>query len=121
VGDRAGPLRPVGWIHLVAGLPLVGALLERGGGGIEFRVFKGATEQMNPTEADMKLLEEAAAKLGEHFDAVQILATRHDHELDGTVNVSFGMGNFFARYGHCRDWVVSQEERTRADVREEGK
>jgi len=69
---------------------------------------------------DMDLVEKACIGLGEHFDTVMIFATRLEAgELDGTVNINFGSGNWFARYGQVKAWIVKQEERDRKHVREE--
>jgi len=69
---------------------------------------------------DLKLLEDAAKKLGEHFDSVQIFATRHEPTIeDGTITVSYGVGNWFARYGQIKEWLIKSDERTRQAVRDE--
>jgi len=69
---------------------------------------------------DMARVQSAIDALGEHFDTVQILTTRHEEGSDGgTVNVSLGSGNWFARYGQCREWLIKQEERTRKSIQEE--
>ena len=71
-------------------------------------------------DADVKMLREAAEKLSEHFDSVHIFTTRYESSLDhGTVNVNYGTGNWFARYGQIRTWLVKAEEQTRCDVRGE--
>lgn len=54
------------------------------------------------------ILEEAAAKLGEHFDAVQILATfQNDHA--STCFTPRGVGNFYARLGMAKAFVDRDE------------
>jgi hypothetical protein len=61
-------------------------------------------------DSDLAKVKAAASALGEHFDAVQIFATRHEAgELNGTVRVDFGVGNWFARFGHVVHWL--QRER----------
>jgi len=52
---------------------------------------------------DIERLKEFVAKIGEHFDTVQIFAARQ--EDDGTVNVNWGSGNWSARYGQVRQWA----------------
>jgi len=55
---------------------------------------------------DMRRIREACEVLSEHFDSVQIFATRHEMGTDdGTVNVSYGVGNWFARYGQIHQWM----------------
>lgn len=68
---------------------------------------------------DMKRVKAAAEVLIEHFDAVQIMATRSAPDLDGTLNVSYGTGNWFARYGHAVDWVKKADFRGYRDVMKE--
>lgn len=71
-------------------------------------------------DADVALLKDAAEKLSEHFDSVMIFATRYESNLDGgTINVHWGEGNWFARYGQIMTWLVKQDEQTRIDVRKD--
>lgn len=73
-------------------------------------------------DVDMKMVQDAAQSLGEHFDSVQIFASRHEAEVEGgTVSVHYGLGNWYARKGHVSDWILVQEERTREKVRQEEK
>lgn len=68
---------------------------------------------MTDAEQDLEMVKKAAEKLGEHFDTVQILTTRHESGKEGgTVNINFGVGNWFARYGLARDWIVRCERDT---------
>lgn len=80
-----------------------------------------ADERMSSEgEADMERVEKCAQQLGEHFDTVQILVSRHEPGTeDGTVNISYGLGNWFARFGQVRDWLIKTDERTREYVRRE--
>lgn len=50
-----------------------------------------------------KIVENAALALGEHFEAVQILASNCDQE--GTAVVRRGVGNFYARVGMAQEFV----------------
>jgi hypothetical protein len=54
-------------------------------------------------------------ELGEHFDAVVILCTRHDGE--GTRTIAKGCGNWHAQYGLVNEWLVNRDEETKIDVR----
>ena len=65
-------------------------------------------------DEDIERLRKACADLGEFFDNVQIFAARQ--EVEGTVNVNWGSGNWFARYGQVRQWVVKEDQRAKAEV-----
>ncbi len=60
-------------------------------------------------DADESRIQEAVNTLIEHFDSVQIFATRHDGSEDGTVSVVNGQGNYFTRYGQIKHWVRKEE------------
>jgi len=70
---------------------------------------------------DMELISAALERLGEHFDSVQIFASRQ--EVDGgdqsIVNIYSGCGNWFARYGQVTNWLTTEDERTKTRVRNE--
>lgn len=71
-------------------------------------------------DADSELLKQTSLKLGEQFDTIHIFATRHESgEKHGTLRFSEGVGNWYARYGQIRDWLVREEETTREAVRRE--
>lgn len=66
---------------------------------------------MTREEAE-KLVQETAAKLGEHFDAVQILASFNEEaESNGLFH---GTGNWYARIGMAREFVLFDEGQIRA-------
>lgn len=50
-----------------------------------------------------KIVEDAAAALGEHFETVQILVSNSDGE--GTRGIKRGVGNFYARLAQAREFV----------------
>lgn len=54
-------------------------------------------------EALEKMMEECLAKLGEHFDAVQILATRHEDKKSESIHK--GTGNWYARFGMVHEFI----------------
>ena len=58
----------------------------------------GAEHQEDQESKDLTLLKNHAARLREHFDAVQIFVSRHEGKT-GTINAQWGEGNWFARYG----------------------
>jgi hypothetical protein len=54
---------------------------------------------------DIARIKEACAKLGEHFDTVQIFCTREGETRSATVHLSRGVGNWFARYGQLKHYL----------------
>jgi hypothetical protein len=68
-------------------------------------------------DADLARLREVVAKLGEHFDCIQIFASKYE---DGdTISWHQGLGHWTARYGQVREWVIKQEEGMRCDRRQD--
>jgi len=57
-----------------------------------------------------KLVKDAAVKLAEHFDCVQILVTKHKGGEEVTQSFEHGVGNFYARLGHVREWLCLQDQ-----------
>lgn len=64
----------------------------------------------------VELLEAHAARIMEHFDSVQIVATRFDGESQTTDVFRAGGGNYYARLGSMKEWLINEEERLRLDV-----
>lgn len=60
---------------------------------------------MNSQDA-RKIVEEAAAKLGEHFDSVQILVS-WGVDGGGTKSCFSGTGNWYARQGMAHEFINS--------------
>ncbi len=58
------------------------------------------------TKALVALVEDALGKLGEHFDAVQILCSRVEEKRQGTSSVFRGIGNWYARQGMAHDFIA---------------
>lgn len=67
--------------------------------------------------SDITIIEKHIAQLMEHFESVQIIATKI--EGDETIAASKGDGNWYARVGSVRDWLAQQDERTREQVKRE--
>ncbi len=61
-----------------------------------------------------KMLDEVLEKIGEHFEAVQILASNSD--ASGTRSYSRGCGNFFARIGTAQRFLKIDESEDAAHV-----
>lgn len=69
-------------------------------------------------DSDKELICRTARSLAEHFDSVQIFVSRHQPaELDGTMRVSIGTGNWYSRYGQIVEWVNMENERARIHMR----
>jgi hypothetical protein len=74
--------------------------------------------ELNLENEDVKRVGRVVTELGEHFDSVQIFATRCESgELGGTITVHMGTGNWFTRYGQVKEWIVKQDEYTRIKCR----
>ena len=68
------------------------------------------SEEKNP---DIEFLKGHVARLSEHYDTVQIFVTKHDNALhDGTKCVTWGSGNWYARYGQVIEWLKRTEIET---------
>jgi len=72
------------------------------------------------TEQQFTPLRKAIHDLGEHFEAVQIFVSTHQPaEVGGTMHACVGVGNWYARYGQIREWIIRTEEETKCGVRSE--
>lgn len=67
-------------------------------------------------DPDLEKLESAVELLMEHFEAVQIFASRYDSET-GTTSVTSGRGNWNARRGQVAEFNIRQNELDRDSVR----
>lgn len=61
-----------------------------------------------------KMVEDLAAKLGEHFDSVQVLVS--SVEEGGTRCIRSGVGNFYARLGMAQEFIDQDRARLNAQV-----
>ncbi len=64
----------------------------------------------DPEKDDLALMvDEFAAKLGEHCDSVRIFVTRPSPD-DSTKTQSYeqGSGNFYAQFGQINEWLAMQ-------------
>lgn len=61
-------------------------------------------------DIDLNRVKQAVNILYEHFDAVQIFASRANDDGSGTVHCNYGAGNWFARYGHVKSYVNDTEK-----------
>ena len=53
----------------------------------------------------LKIIESHCSQLMEHFDSVQIFATKYDGETGMTTNAEDGKGNWFSRIGQVTEWL----------------
>lgn len=58
-------------------------------------------------------VEAALCTLEAHFDAVQIIASRHDAGAEQVLIVDRGSGNVFTRFGQLTAWLEREKERMR--------
>lgn len=70
-------------------------------------------------KAELRLIKETAIKLSPKFDTIQIIATRHISEDEGTRVIRFGTGNIYARVQSCREYVAWQDEIDKQSIRSE--
>jgi hypothetical protein len=65
-----------------------------------------------------KLVDEHISKLSEHFDSISIMVTCPTFDGNGSSKqLVRGCGNFNARLGTARDWLIEQDEYTRIYAR----
>ena len=73
---------------------------------------------MSKDQPEVEIVRRAVLSLGEHFDPVQIFVTRSEEcGKQLTTNINLGSGNWFARYGQVKEWVVKEEEASRIEIR----
>ena len=64
---------------------------------------------------DRDLPRKCCAQMMEHFDSVQIFASRYEPEV-GTIIANFGAGNWFTRAGQVREWLCKEDQRSRNEI-----
>lgn len=64
-------------------------------------------------EDQRKIVDDAARRLGEFFDCVQIVVSCPT-ENNGTRCIKSGMGNWYARRGMCQEFCEEDSARTTA-------
>lgn len=67
----------------------------------------------------LDVLKRHTAQIMEHFDAIQIFATKENAEEQTTTVMSWGGGNWYARFGQVQEWIVQQNARAEIKVRRE--
>jgi hypothetical protein len=71
-------------------------------------------------EEESAIVQAHAKELGEHFDAVVILCSRHEGSK-GTRTISKGSGNWHTQLGVVREYMLSNEEAIREEARKDAK
>lgn len=56
-----------------------------------------------------KKIKDVCKELYPNFDSIQIFATKHDGNEYGTTQISWGLGNFYARYGQIVQWIKTED------------
>lgn len=64
-------------------------------------------------------IDKALQNLREYFETVQILCTSLLPDDGKTRFWQRGSGNWFARVGQIKDWIIRQDEESRCEVRRE--
>lgn len=59
-------------------------------------------------EKDLRALDDAIALLSQRFTNIQVFATRHLSDVEGTLRFTRGSGDYFARFGLVKQWTDSQ-------------
>lgn len=73
-------------------------------------------ERKSEQEEILRICHESASKLMELSCSVQIFVTKHE---DGTGSMIHGSGNWYARYGQIKEWVIENEQRMKLAVEDE--
>lgn len=67
-----------------------------------------------------EVLQQAVQLLREYWDDVQILVLTKDNDASAdTLFFASGQGNIYARIQAAREFIIREEEKTRAEVRKQ--
>lgn len=72
-------------------------------------------QNANNLEEQLNLV---ASQLGEHFDSVQIIASKQYGESDEYVRFSAGSGNYYARLGSTKEYIIAKDEELKIGLRQ---
>ena len=75
-------------------------------------------QQKSDDAAESEMVQQHAKALGEHFDAVVILCSRHEGTR-GTRTVTKGSGNWHAQYGLVSEWKADMDEKFHVEARKD--
>ncbi len=57
-------------------------------------------------DPDLKMIQECLDKLSNHFCTVHVFVTRYESDDVGTHSIQRGVGNWYARIGHIKSWLL---------------
>jgi hypothetical protein len=71
-----------------------------------------------------KSIEASLESLSKHFQNIQIFCSRidpspEDDHVGSTQRMIRGRGNYYARLGQVKEWITMEDEKTRAEARED--
>ena len=67
-----------------------------------------------------RIVREFVARVSEHVDSVQVFINKkRDDGKSGTWKMGFGAGNWYARYGQVREWLIIEDEAIRMEAHDE--
>lgn len=76
----------------------------------------------NPSDPDIESISRAISILAEHWDCIQVLASRYDGSSGETIRAEIGVGNWLARKAQAQEFVdrsaIQNEEHYRAKAME---
>ena len=76
-------------------------------------------KELTRSDKDMEILDHHVRILRTTFDSVQVFVTRHEEGIKQTINANAGGGNWYARYGNVKSWVIAQDAYTSKAGQEE--
>ncbi len=59
----------------------------------------------NKKETILKKMEDMCSELHKLGDSVRIFVTFHDERTGETHSVTSGAGNYYAQFGHVKEWI----------------
>jgi len=67
----------------------------------------------------IEIIKRHVTMLREHFDSIEVVASRHVPEEGGAVTTRFewGSGPWYERFGLMRAWVIRKEQEERETAR----
>lgn len=57
-----------------------------------------------------KIVDECVSRIKEHADAVQIIVSQHNSDLENTMSYTQGSGSMHTRIGVTQEWLDTQRQ-----------
>lgn len=73
--------------------------------------FMNETDNIDQPKKDIEFLKDNVARMMEHFDSVQVFATKVDSENKDTKMYECGRGNWFSRFGVVSLWFKTEQDK----------